>query len=65
MRIQGHRGTLPQISQPLGPEVAKFPHSPILYYACRSMVTENNGKNNATAVGLDAVLLFLGGETKD
>ena len=36
-------------------KTAKFPHSPILYYACRSLLTENNVKNNATAVGLCAV----------
>ena len=46
---------------------AKFPHSPTLRYACRSLLTENNRKNNATAVGLCAVfnLVFLAGETKD
>ena len=36
---------------------AKFPHSPILHYACRSLLTENNGKNNTTAVGLCAVFV--------
>ena len=36
---------------------AKFPHSPILHYTCRSLLTENNGKNNATAVGLCAVFV--------
>ena len=36
---------------------AKFPHSPILQYARRSLLTENNGKNNATAVGLCAVFV--------
>ena len=30
---------------------SKFPHSPILHYACRSLLTENNGKNNAIAMG--------------
>ena len=46
--------------------LAKFPHSPILHYACRSLLTENNSKNNATVVGLCAFfLLFLGGEKKD
>ena len=44
---------------------AKFPHSLILHYACRSLLTENNGKNNTTAVRLCAVFVFLGGETKD
>ena len=34
--------------------LAKFPHSPILHYACGSLLTENNVKNNATAVGLYA-----------
>ena len=38
---------------------AKFPHNPILHYACRSLLTENNVENNAL------FLLFLGGETKD
>ena len=32
---------------------AKFPHSPILHYVCRSLLTENN--DNATAVGLCTV----------
>ena len=36
---------------------AKFPHSPILHYACRSLLTENNGKNNAIAMGLCAVFV--------
>ena len=36
--------------------LAKFPHSPILHYACRSFVTENN-KNNATAVELCTVFV--------
>ena len=36
---------------------AKFPHSPILHYACRSFVTENNGKNNETAVELYTVFV--------
>ena len=30
---------------------AKFPHSLILYYACRSLLTENNVKNNTTRCG--------------
>ena len=34
---------------------AKFPHSPILHYACR--LTENNGKNNATAVRVCTVFV--------
>ena len=38
---------------------AKFPHSPILHYACRSLLTENNGKNNVTAVGLCAVVVVV------
>ena len=43
---------------------AKFPHSPILHYVCRSLLTENNDKNYATAVGLCTVkLYFSGGET--
>ena len=25
---------------------AKFPHNPILHYACSSLLTENNGKSN-------------------
>ena len=37
--------------------MAKFPHSPVLHYACRSFVTENNGKNNATAVDLCTVFV--------
>ena len=37
--------------------LAKFPHNPLLHYACRSLSTENNGKNNATAVGLCAVFV--------
>ena len=37
--------------------LAKFPHSPILHYACRSLLTENNGKNNAIAMGLCAVFV--------
>ena len=37
--------------------LAKFPHSSILHYACRSLLTENNGKNNAIAMGLCAVLV--------
>ena len=31
--------------------LAKFPHSAILYYACRSLLTENNVKNNTTHFG--------------
>ena len=38
-------------------QTAKFPHSPILDYACWSLLTENNGKNNTTAVGLCAVFV--------
>ena len=37
--------------------LAKFPHSPILHYACRLLSTENNGKNNATAVELCTVFV--------
>ena len=37
--------------------LAKFPHSPILHCACRSLLTENNGKKNASAVGLCAVFV--------
>ena len=37
--------------------LAKFPHSPILHYACRSLLTENNGKNNTKAVRLCAVFV--------
>ena len=37
--------------------LAKFPHSPILHYACRSLLTENNGKNNAIAMGPCAVFV--------
>ena len=36
---------------------AKFPHSFILHYACRSLLTENNHKNNAIAMGLCAVFV--------
>ena len=35
----------------------KFPHSPILHYACRSLLMENNRKNNAIAMGLCAVFV--------
>ena len=38
---------------------AKFPHSPILHYACRSLLTENNDKNNATAVKLCVVFVVI------
>ena len=31
---------------------ARFAHSPMLHYACRSLLTENNGKNNAIAMGM-------------
>ena len=42
----------------IGNTRAKFPHSPILHYACRSSrLTENNGKNNTTTVGLCAVFV--------
>ena len=34
---------------------AIFPHSPVLHYACKSLLTENNDKNNAIAMGLCAV----------
>ena len=37
--------------------LAKFPHSPILHYACRSLLTENKGKNNAIAMGPCAVFV--------
>ena len=43
----------------------KFPHSPILHYACRSLLTENNGKNNATAVKVCAVFVVSWWENKD
>ena len=36
---------------------AKFPHSPILHYTCRLLLTENNGKNNVIAVGLCTVFV--------
>ena len=39
--------------------LAKFPHSPIRHYACRSLLTENNGKNNATAVELCTVFVVF------
>ena len=42
----------------LGNFRAKFPRSPILHYACTSLSTENNGKNNATAIILCAVFVF-------
>ena len=39
---------------------AKFPHSPILHYACRSLLTENNDKYTALAMGLCAgFVVFL------
>ena len=38
-------------------KLANFLHSPILHYACKSLLTGNNGKNNATAVGLCAVFV--------
>ena len=44
--------------------MAKFPHSSILHYACRSLLTENNGKNNATVVGLCAVFVVFWWENK-
>ena len=34
---------------------AKFPHSAILHDACRLLLTENNGKNNAIAMEVCAV----------
>ena len=37
--------------------LAKCPLSPVLHYACKSLLTENNGKNNAIAVGLCAVFV--------
>ena len=42
-----------------GQPLAKFPHSPILHYACRSLLTENNGKNNAIAVGVCVVFVVI------
>ena len=39
--------------------LAKFPHSPILHYACRSLLTENNGKNIAIAMGQCAILVVF------
>ena len=36
---------------------AKFPHSTILHYTCRLLLTENNGKNNVIAVRLCAVFV--------
>ena len=41
----------------IGEEPAKFPHSPILHYTCRLLLTENNGKNNVIAVGLCSVFV--------
>ena len=40
-------------------KMVKFPHNPILYYACRSLLTENNDKNNATAMGLCAAFVVF------
>ena len=34
-----------------GEDMPKFPHSPILYNACRLLLTENNVKNNTTRCG--------------
>ena len=45
------------MSQDEGEFVAKFPHSSILHYACRSLLTENNDKNNAIAMGLCAFFI--------
>ena len=47
------------LSQLVNKNRAKFPHSPILHmhYACRSLLTENNSKNNATGVELCAVFV--------
>ena len=42
-----------------------FCTTPYFNCACRSLLMENNGRNNSTAVGLHAFLLFSGGETKD
>ena len=39
--------------------LAKFPHSPILHYACRPLLTGDKNKNNATVVGLcDVFVVF-------
>ena len=37
--------------------MAKFPHSPLLHYACRTLLMENNGKNNAIAIKLCAAFV--------
>ena len=44
---------------------AKFPHSPILHYACRSLLTEIMAKTMQQLWDYALFLLFLGGETKD
>ena len=46
--------------------VAKCSHNPTLHYVWRSLLWEDNGKNNTAAVGDHTFLtLFIGGETKD
>ena len=51
MRYQCTRATTITKRSPTGVLLAKFPHSPILNYTCRLLLTENNGKNNTTRCG--------------
>ena len=64
MRLCGNLALTPQLKsmkcnvvKKLLQPLAEFPHSSILHYACRSLLTGNNGKNNAIAMGLCAVLV--------
>ena len=41
------------------PGLRTFPHNPILHYACRALLTESNGKNNSTVVGLCAFFVVF------
>ena len=44
---------------------AKFPHNPILHYACRSLLWKIMAKTMQQLWDYALFLLFLGGETKD
>ena len=55
--FKSYHANFTRLSDAMAESRAKFPHSPILHYACRSLLTENNGKNNAIAVGLCAVFV--------
>ena len=46
-----------QKQDPFGKIRAKFLHNPLLRYACRSLLTGNNGKNNAIAMELCTVFV--------